>query len=724
MQASISCRRVDAMPPVSRRCCIGLVAVGALLLLAGPASAMQMQAASTGTPVEKVVALLDSLAKQVSKEGSKEAKEYDKYACFCKEQADEKIYQIEKSEKKIEKLGAEITALETEITDLNADILTLGEDITKLETDITTNNDTRIAEHATYLQKDATVQAAIDAVEGATAALEAAKENMTDAKLDLAQLESVTNLPELGAKSPVVALLQEVFRQPEHASTFQSNEIIVVIKNLTKTFKQQKKEQDTLEFESRAASEKELLGYTTEKTFKEKEKLLKEETVEEKTTDKTQKETDKSTEETAHAADTAFKDELATACEAAATQFDQRSTTRAGELTAISKASDVLKSGVSEAYNANKNLAGLVALGSRPTLHAGKKPAPKPLSLLQVQQSKQGDVAGADAGARKAAAMTRALDQLDAAADRLGNPVLALLVSKATLKKGDFSSVKTLITDLITQLEQMTTDEEAQLTFCQTAMTTALQERDSNKMAIEGSAATIVKEETRKAQLLEEIAELAKEISEVEKGLAEATELRNEEKASNEQTLAEAEGGKTAVEEAIAVLKEFYDGAKFVQLQKQDPGADRDGNTVSGLAPTVSYDSDYKGNQDASKGIFGLLEIIQGDFERTITQVNTDESAADTTYSDFKSATETSIGDKNTDKGNKETEVTGCDDAVVGAQDAKRTAEELHANAVKELEKLSPMCVDGESSFEERKAKRAKTIEALNSAVQILDDFN
>merc|ERR1719194_378579 len=81
------------------------------------------------TPVESVINLLEKLEKQTMEEGKAEAAGYDKFACFCKEQADEKLYSITKADQKIELLTAEVKALQGDITGLNKEIADLNKEI-------------------------------------------------------------------------------------------------------------------------------------------------------------------------------------------------------------------------------------------------------------------------------------------------------------------------------------------------------------------------------------------------------------------------------------------------------------------------------------------------------------------------------------------------------------------------------------------------------------------
>merc|ERR1719161_1301720 len=85
------------------------------------------------TPVQSVINLLEKLEKQTMEEGKAEADGYDKFACFCKEQADEKLYSITKANQKIELLTAESKALQGDITGLNQEIADLNPQIADMQ---------------------------------------------------------------------------------------------------------------------------------------------------------------------------------------------------------------------------------------------------------------------------------------------------------------------------------------------------------------------------------------------------------------------------------------------------------------------------------------------------------------------------------------------------------------------------------------------------------------
>merc|ERR1712139_408824 len=176
-------------------------------------------------------------------------------------------------------------------------------------------------------------------------------------------------------------------------------------------------------------------------------------------------------------------------------------------------------------------------------------------------------------------------------------------------------------------------------------MEKALTARDEAIGGIEKTSATIDKKKSEIADLVAEIEELGNQIAELRKGLFEAEELRAKEKAENEKTLAMAEEGLKNIKMATTVLKKFY-GESLTQMEFTPAGAGRDGKTVSDLAPDTGFSGKYGGMQDAAKGIFGFLEVIQSDFERTIKTTEEDEEKAAEEHEEYKTETETGIEEK------------------------------------------------------------------------------
>lgn len=688
-----------------------------LALLAG--SFLASPVASKGpTAVDKVIQLLEKLDKQIAAEGQTEAAEYDKYACFCKEKADNYQYAIEKSDEKIGHLAAKIQKLDGEITELDADAGILGTRITAIEGEITTEEGTRQTDLDAYIVKEKNVTEAIDSVQRAIAALREHKAKMSEGtKTSLAQLAEFALLafPAEGHHTAMLVSLAQQKPGDPAAYEYKSNDIISTLQWLEKSFKENKQELWEEEHKAADASAKKVLALSKEKKFKEKSKTEKEELSAEKGTEKTQAESDKTQETTDKDADTAVRDELTTACQDKATEWDQRSQTRVAEITAIADALAQLKSGVADNYGANKKLVGLVTRGAsvRKSLR-GSSSLPTglkrvPITLLQLNGASDSHASG----------VNKALTSLAQAAVQLNSPSLAVLKAKIEMKGDDFVKVRGLINDLISKLEAEATSEQTQKGFCDTEMASEIGDRDSEKLTMEDKQATIAAKKSEIVELKEEISDLSKEIAELTQSLAEATTLRNQEKKDNERTLLEAGEGKVAVQEAITILGDFYTNAALVQVRAPD----RDGKDLADMEPETSFSGDYKGKQGASKGIIGLLNVILSDFERTETTVAGQESAAVTTYDTYKTTTEGSITSKEGLVTTKEGEVTTKEGEIVTAKDELDTAEGLHSSALKELEKLKAMCIEGEESWAERTKKREQEIEALKEALRILEDY-
>mmetsp|Transcript_90065 Transcript_90065/g.253997 ORF Transcript_90065/g.253997 Transcript_90065/m.253997 type:complete len:735 (+) Transcript_90065:63-2267(+) len=694
----------------------------------------------TVTPVQKVVKLLEELQEHIASEGKTEAVEYDRFACFCKEQGSFKQYAIEKSESKIEKLQATIQGLDAEVADLNGEIVTLNARIGAITADHENETASSSAAHSVYLGRAKNLTDAIAAIQGAIDSLKTSKGDLKRAKLDLEQLRVVA-VPRLSAIQ--LAMFSRVSAnnadsQAPPAYMYNSNEIIGTLTDLLASFKRSKKELDEGEFQRQAMADKAFLAFANERKFKRDSVTEKGRLVASKSQSRHEAEADRVAEVAARDADKAFQVELVAQCQSKANEFDQRSKVRSGELTALAEAVQVLKTGVAPKYGANRKLVGLQirAMGQKREL----LPSAVPTSALALLQT---SAVEADDEVAQKAILQRALASLDATAARLRSPVLSAMAMKVAMQEDNFVKVRGLIKDLISKLEADSLAEATSKSFCDQEMGKAVASRDEQKLAMEAQTTIISAKNAEKTQLTQEIATLAQEIADLSKGLNEATELRAGEKANNQKTVTDAGVGKAEIERAIAVLQEFYDAqggapgsvvllgvggaapapAPASYTPYVAPGSDREGFTVTDRAPTLSYSGDYAGKLESATGVIGLLHVILSDFDRTVTVVGAEETAAQSQFEKFQSDTEVSITAKNVDKGLKETAVVSAVDAIVQAKDALEDARGLHEGALKELEKLQAMCVEGEESWEERKAQREKEIEALKQALTILDEW-
>merc|ERR1719487_477362 len=207
---------------------------------------------------------------------------------------------------------------------------------------------------------------AIAACGAAIDALKDSKASMSGAKVDLVQLTSLS---------------QKVLGKAAPKFEYQSNDIIATLEDLLATFKSMKKDLDIAEFDVNSAFEKNKLALSNEKKFAEKERAEKEAIVESKTEELNAAKEARDEETADKDADNAFMDELTKECEAKAKLFDQRSSTRADELKALTDATAKLQEGAVPNFSANKKLVGL----QKAKIAAGSS---KPASFVQINSVK------------------------------------------------------------------------------------------------------------------------------------------------------------------------------------------------------------------------------------------------------------------------------------------------------------------------------------------------
>jgi len=129
-------------------------------------------------------------------------------------------------------------------------------------------------------------------------------------------------------------------------------------------------------------------------------------------------------------------------------------------------------------------------------------------------------------------------------------------------------------------------------------------------------------------------------------------------------------------------------------------------------------DGQYSGMGNG--GVLGLMEVVQSDFAKVLSETNAGEADSARIYDQFmadssqdKAVKETDVKHKTSGKSKKESAL------ATAHKDLRITHEELSA-AMEYYEKLKPSCVEKVVSYEEKVAQRKAEIESLQEALEIL----
>merc|ERR1719335_2187936 len=269
------------------------------------------------------------------------------------------------------------------------------------------------------------------------------------------------------------------------------------------------------------------------------------------------------------AEDEKFLAELTAECEQKEADFNKRQEVRQEELDAIQKAIEIMSGDA--VSGGSEHLPSFVQEST---------------ALVQLRSSsRQREVQGVVA------------TFLSEKAQSTNSRILQLLATKVSADP--FKKVTKMIKDMIFKLMEEAGEEAEHKGFCDTELTTNKQTRDTKsedaatlEAEMEGLSADI-------AKLGEAVAELNGDISELDASLAKATQDRAAEKSKNKATIADATAGEAAVQQAIEVLKAFYDKAGAAAMLQTGMG-------MGDLAKPEMEAGEYKGM--GGGGVLGMLE--------------------------------------------------------------------------------------------------------------------
>merc|ERR1719388_601120 len=273
---------------------------------------------------------------------------------------------------------------------------------------------------------------------------------------------------------------------------------------------------------------------------------------------------------------------------------------------------------------------------------------------------------------------------------------------------GPFDEVKGMIEKMIFRLMAEQKDEDAHKHWCD------LELEKTNTSKVDKIQA-----------LAEEIEEAQQMIADIDTHVKEATEIRKVGKEENALAIKDAEAAQTAIANAVAVLEEFYKSSGMVAKQPYEFLQQGGKAPVELPESPATWESSYTGVADPMEqpsGIISVLQTIAADFAKMEAQTRAQEESDQKAYEDDMSKCAIEKARRMKEVEMKTQESKRLTDKVEALTKTKKHVADELAAVVQYLKDLEPACVTGDSTYEDRKAARAKEIEALREAQNILED--
>jgi chromosome segregation ATPase len=666
--------------------------------------------------------MFSTLISQIEEEATEEATTYNQFACHCKEKTASKSAAIDSESTQIDTRVAELEQKTADKTAGEKRVEKLTKAIEDIKTDLAKEQAKWTEYMAVYTAEHTDMVGACDALKAATELLTEGQKNLSflQGQGEIQKVLLIADAMGLTVPKKVTAMLQgdDV---PDQDYEAHGGGIIETLNKLNTMFLQFKSEMEEEHDKRTSAHNEYVSGLNTELGTSEESIETTKETIADLETDIGIASKDLAEQQAMLFDDQMYLKELTSKCEDKASEWDQRTSAREEELTALNQAKDIISGTVADNEGSVAR-----ALIQKPLI---QKPSPK-RSVAVVGAPATSDVVAVLEEDVASFVQTKkvllrtgrsaAVDVLMTAAKKLHAPELSALAMQ--MRADPFAKIKKLIQGLIERLVKEAAEEATQKGFCDTEMGKARHSRDQSVGKVEETSSAIKQGEASRKKLTMKIERLGQEVSDLRDDLKAETNTRQAEKAENEETLASAQEGKVAVKQAIKIMKEHYAGAKTKArvanggnaVLLQGSPVDRDAGAAGASKGA------YGGAQKRAGGIVDMLEVIASDFERAMKQTADAESKAHEDFTEFSKVTKSAIADKETDKKHAERDLEETEAKLASDIEHLQQHQEMLDISLQQLDKLRPACIDTGMTHEERKARREEEIEALQNALSLL----
>lgn len=657
-------------------------------------------AASGKHPIEDVIEMLGGLATKAESEGKDEAVAYTKFEYWCKNSKKTLKAAIAEENDTIDSLSNKIDAKKTEKVALEKQIKKLEEELGKMDLAADKAKKQRKKANDLYKEASSDLSKTKQAVKDCIKALEDAGEATSFVQQ---KVKGVLALVELSVTQDQRQTLQQ-FTEPVDVAaagdrkahvkkySFKSGNVIELLKQLALKFDDdlvqvEKEETNSLNAYDLAKDARDNSKKAAKESKKEKSTVLGEvesELAEAKGNLKDQKDELEADSKTLASTDKS--------CSVKAAEWAERSEIRSNEIAAIEAAIKIL----AKVANVRTEAPGNPIPPASPIFlqFSTDNSDPKMKAVVYLRQQAQ---------ILHAKGLERLAQQV---ASHLGDP---------------FAEVTNMIEKMIFRLMAEQKDEDDHKNWCDKELEKTDTSIDDKKDKVEELTSKIADAQATVTKLTEDIQEANDMVAKIVSFMNEATDIRKIGKSENALAIKDSEEAQTALANAVAVLTDFYKSSGEIPkepyefVQKPEP--------VDLPDKPSSWDKSYTGVSDpdkASTGIITILEKTSEDFAKMEADTRAQEAADQETYDTDMQTHSIEKAKRSKEAEMKANEKKRLVDKINSLSKTKKhVADELEATE-QYLKDLQPACVDGDSTYEDRKAARTKEIDALHKAQDIL----
>jgi hypothetical protein len=677
-------------------------------------------------PVSKVITLLQDLMAQAKTEGQEEEVSYQKFVYWCQTSSAELSKAIKEEKETIETLQSTVDGKTVEIEILGGEITKLENEITTLEAADSKATEDRSDSNKLYTEKEQDLKDTISAIGEAITALEDAA-TTTDSGLFLLHHRQaqkrvrdvfalIATIASAGQQQSLMKFVSTPDDTPTADDTTNGAQAVAAENDYNSHVKKYNFKSDSVTELLKGLKlkfEDELTAATVAETNAVNafslSKKARDATKQAATDSKSQKETDKADAEgelsTAQGSLTDEKADLAAdsgalssteeSCNMKKSEWQERSAIRVREAKAMEQAIKILAA----------------ASGVRTEAPSNPVPPPSPVSFLQTLNSND--------------PQTRAVKLLKATAKTYHSKSLERLAAQvATVVPKQFQAVINQIEKMIFRLQQEQVDEDNHKAWCDMEVSKTETSLSNKQDKMDELDAKINEGKARVATLTTEIQEADTMMKDIRAYQAEATEIRQAGKQENELAIKDAVSAQRAITNAISVLQEFYKSTgqipkepwEFLQKSARQP-------TELSAEPDT-WSSSYSGvadPQEAEKGVISVLEATSGQFAQMEANTRSQEVTDQQTYDEEMKKNGIELARREKESEMKSEEKKRLLQKVADLTSQHKHVSDEHYSTEQYEKDLQKACVDGDSTYEDRKAARAAEVQALKDAQGILD---